>query len=893
MKKALFMYLALLSAETLQAESKAVNSRMSAASDYMLTGDVRVVSEAPGRLSPAIVGLQELQRMIDEAAAHGGGRVVVPAGRHETGPLHLKSNVELHLEDGAELLFTDDIEAYLPPVETSWEGVECWNYSPLIYANGATNIAVTGRGTLRPRMGLWECWQWGGQSAKLARDILFGTWGENDVSLDLRDLTKLPDSKARPQFIGLRRCRGVRLENFRIRHSPFWCVHLLECDGVEVRRVDIEAYMHNNDGIDIESSRNVLVEDSRFSVGDDVICLKSGRDRDGRRRAVPTENVVVRRCVADCGHAFFGIGSELSGGIRNAVMEDCVMEGTCAWLFRIKTTPTRGGFVENVAMRRVKAKNVRASALNITYDYNGGAETKDVSTVPPTAISGVTLEDVWVGKAGRALYIEGDGRLPVKGVSLNRFSVRRCKYPDIVKNAEVTEPHDVCIDKAEGALDIQSLIDEAAAHGGGRVVVPVGRHVVGQIDLKSNVELHLEKGALLEGKVGLENYRVTTLPYSEGTWSAVVSAIGVTNVAITGEGEIFGNGTAWPQPEDYGGNQEGRRPRGVFFADCRDVRLSDFTLRDSACWGVVFKCCENVDVRRLRIDNHANANNDGIDIEARNVVIADCDIDAGDDAVCLKSNNPDFVVENVLVSNVTARSHCNALKLGTASHGTMRNILFVDCWTDAPRRDFTDFRFGRKRPWYVNEDRTKTYPGVGADEPSGHSSIAVENVDGGVVENIAFRRIVANGSCTPIFIRAGTRTGRSCGTPPSDKRIFRNILLEDIEGASLSHVASSITGVEGCRVKGVTLRNVRIVCRGGGDTAAERKRPVPEVAGKYPDAHMFGCILPAYGLFVRHVDDLAIENTTFALAPDTTDSRDAVVLDDGCTPRLRARGLMK
>ncbi len=439
---------------------------------------------------------------------------------------------------------------------------------------------------------------------------------------------------------------------------------------------------------------------------------------------------------------------------------------------------------------------------------------------------------------------------------------------------------DACIGGGGDCLDIQGLIDEASANGGGKVVVPAGRHLVGQIDLRSNVELHLEKGAVLEGKVGLENYRVTTLPYSEGTWSAVVSAIGVTNVAITGEGEIFGNGTAWPQPEDYGGNQEGLRPRGVFFADCRDIRLSDFTLRDSACWGVVFKCCENVDVRRLRIDNHANANNDGIDIEARNAVIADCDIDAGDDGVCIKSNNPDFVVENVLVTNVTARSHCNALKLGTASHGTMRNVLFVDCRTEAPRRDFADRRFGRNRPWYVNECRAKAYPGVGADEPSGHSSIVVENVDGGVVENIVFRRIAVNGACAPIFIRAGTRTGRPCGTPPSGKRIFRNILLEDIEGASLSHVASSITGVEGCRVKGVTLRNVKIACRGGGDTAAERNRPVPEAACRYPDAHMFGSILPAYGLYVRHVDDILLDNVGFTLATETTDNRDAIVYHD-------------
>ncbi len=432
---------------------------------------------------------------------------------------------------------------------------------------------------------------------------------------------------------------------------------------------------------------------------------------------------------------------------------------------------------------------------------------------------------------------------------------------------------------ANGGADIQGRIDEAAARGGGRVVVPAGRHLVGQIDLKSNVELHLEKGAVLEGKVGLENYRVTTLPYSEGTWSAVVSAIGVTNVAITGEGEIFGNGTAWPQPENYGGNQEGRRPRGIFFADCRDVRLSDFTLRDSACWGVVFKCCENVDVRRLKIDNHANANNDGIDLEARNAVIADCDIDAGDDAVCLKSNNPFFVVENVLVSNVVARSNCNALKLGTASHGTMRNILFVDCRTEAPRRDFIDRRFGRNRPWYVNADRARRYPGLGADEPACLSAVVVENVDGGTVENVSFRRIAAYGTCVPVFVRAGTRSGRACGTPPSDKYVFRNILIEDLVGESRSAVASSITGVKGCRVNGVTLRNVKITCRGGG-TAEDRTRPVPEVAGKYPDSHMFGCVLPAYGLYARHVDGLSLENVSFVLASGAADGRDDKFFDD-------------
>jgi len=436
-------------------------------------------------------------------------------------------------------------------------------------------------------------------------------------------------------------------------------------------------------------------------------------------------------------------------------------------------------------------------------------------------------------------------------------------------------------DKALGCSHaIQREIDLAAERGGGRVVVPSGRHVVGQIDLKSNVELHLEKGAVLEGAVGIENYRVTALPYSEGTWSAVVSAIGVTNVAITGEGEIFGNGSAWPHPEGAGGNQEGARPRGVFFADCRDVRLSDFTLRDSACWGVVFKCCDGVDVRRLKIDSHANENNDGIDVEARNVVIADCDIDSGDDAVCIKSNNPGFTVENVLVTNVVARSCCSALKLGTASHGTMRDILFIDCRTEGPRRDFRDRRFGRDRWRFANADRAREFPGLGEEEFAAGAGIAVGNVDGGVVENVTFRRISVKGACVPLFVRAGTRSGRACGTPPSDKRVFRNILLENVSGEACSSVASSITGVDGCRVKDIALHNVHIVCRGGGDTAAARTLLVPEVAGSYPDPHMFGTILPAYGLYLRHVDGLALDNATFALAPGTSDSREGVVCDD-------------
>ena len=849
--------------------------------------------------------------------AAGGGRVVVPKGSWLTGAIRFRSNCNLHLADGATLAFTDDPADY-PEVFTTWEGIECYNHSPLIYAFGVTNVAITGKGTIAPRMDFWRTWFARPPEHMKATEHLY-YWCSTNAPVEARRLLALDRAHMRPHLIQFNRCGNVLLDGFRIRESPFWMIHLYQSENCIVRNLDTYAHGHNNDGVDIESSRNVLVENCRFDQGDDGIVLKAGRNADGWRIGRPTENVVMRDCYLVNSHSLLGIGSELSGGIRNVWMTRCTVNDTYSML-RIKTSPRRGGFVENIWMDHCRGGRM-TRVFNIFTQYSAQWNVFPDFELRRTAIRNVEIADCSAGECRRGLELEGDELLPPEGIRVRNVKiakvsesladVRNCLdvtidgfslLPEAANPSGCEPEHDEtngeplpppanasCV-VSDGRCVLETArfqreIDDVAAQGGGRVVVPAGRHVVGQLDLKSNVELHLEKGAVLEGAVGLENYRVTALPYSEGTWSAVVSAIGVTNVAVTGEGEIFGNGTAWPQPEDYGGNQEGLRPRGVFFADCRDVRLSDFAVRDSACWGVVFKCCDGVDARRIRIDSHANANNDGFDVEAKNVVIADCDVDVGDDAVCLKSNTPDFVVENVLVSNVTARSHCNALKLGTASHGTMRNVLFVDCRTEAPKRDFTDRRFGRSCPWYVNDRRPVRFPGVGADEPSGMSALVVENVDGGTVENVTFRRIVANGTCTPIFIRAGTRSGRPCGTPPSDKYVLRDVLLEDVVGESLSAVASSITGVDGCRVKDVTLRNVRIVCRGGGDTAAERTRPVPEAAGKYPDAHMFDGPLPAYGLYARHVDRLALENVSFDLKPGTADGRDDKVFDDVTSPR--------
>lgn len=430
---------------------------------------------------------------------------------------------------------------------------------------------------------------------------------------------------------------------------------------------------------------------------------------------------------------------------------------------------------------------------------------------------------------------------------------------------------------ADETAQWQRAIDAAAARGGGRVTIPAGRHLVGQLDLRSNVEIHLAEGAVLEGLPGLEHYRVVELPFSEGTWSAILFGLNVTNVAVTGTGEIFGNGTAWKIPEDYGGNQEGQRARGLFFADAKGIRLEGFTLRDAACWGVVFKRCADVTARRVTIDSHGNGNNDGFDIEAKDVLIEDCIVDAGDDCYCVKSNDPGFTVENVAVRRCVARSHSNGFKIGTATHGTVRNVRFESCRAEAPTRDFLDNRpsspnFGRMHFYRPELAHLKVGGGLGA--------VSIENVDGGRVENVRVDGLDVAGFMVPIFVRAGTRTGRACGTPPGSQYVFRDIEIANVRGVSESGYASSISGVTGCRVRDVRLRNVDVVCRGAGRARSEvaATRAVPDVSGKYPECNMFGGLLPAYGLWADKVDGLTLENVSFRLREGGEDVRPAVVL---------------
>ena len=376
-----------------------------------------------------------IQCEIDAVAAKGGGRVVVSAGEHfSDGPIRLKSNVELYLEEGAMLVFPDDPAKYLPAVPTSWEGVECLNYSPLVYAYGCTNVAITGKGTIAPKMEFWRKW-FGRKAGHRAATRKLYDWCSFLAPVEERDLTKLPESNVRPHLIQFNRCKDVRLEGFRIRESPFWTIHLYLCDGVVARGLDVYAHWHNNDGIDIEMTKNVLVENCRFDQGDDAIVIKAGRNQDAWRLATPSENIEVRNCTVVNGHVLLGIGSEMSGGVRNVYLHDCVLESEAGRLFYVKTNERRGGFVENIRMENVTAKKVRYGVMEVETDVLYQWRNFPTHAVRVTPIRNLSMKNVTVEEADRLVHILGDKRLPVDGVSLENVRVAKTAKPDLVENA--------------------------------------------------------------------------------------------------------------------------------------------------------------------------------------------------------------------------------------------------------------------------------------------------------------------------------------------------------------------------------------------------------------------------------------------------------------------------
>ena len=340
----------------------------------------------PAQPTVAARNQKAIQKAIDKCTKAGGGRVVVPRGQHIlTGAITLKSGVNLVIEEGAVLEFAFQPELY-PTRETSWEGLDCYNLSPCIYALRANDIAITGSGTIDgggTRQTWWPwCgaakygWQEGTPSQKLGARTRLLQNGEDGVPLTdgkgkpTAERTFTAGDALRPQLIGFNQCQRVLIEGVTLLRSPFWVVHPLKCQDVTVRRVRIENDGPNGDGCDPESCNRVLIEDCHFNTGDDCIAIKSGRNSDGRRRAMPSQNIIIRNCTMQDGHGGVVIGSEISGGCRNVFAHDCTMDSpNLDRVLRIKTNSCRGGVIENIYMRDIHVGQCRESVLKINLDY--------------------------------------------------------------------------------------------------------------------------------------------------------------------------------------------------------------------------------------------------------------------------------------------------------------------------------------------------------------------------------------------------------------------------------------------------------------------------------------------------------------------------------------------
>jgi len=383
----------------------------------LLITDFGAVQGDKEKTSKAIAGA------IERASKIGGGIVVVPEGEWLTGKIHLKSNVNLHISKGGVLLFSGDPADYLPAVHSSWEGMECYNYSPLIYAYQCKNIAITGQGEIKAKMEVWQKW-FARPAAHMASIKRLYNMGVTYSPVKDRQMVN-DTAHLRPQFIQFNRSENILLEGITITNSPFWTIHPYLSKNVVIRNVKVYAHGHNNDGVDPEMSQNVLIENCLFDQGDDAIAIKSGRNPEGWRLKTPSKNIVIRNCRVKNGHQLVAIGTELSGGIENVLISNCqVAQGAkLDHLIFIKTNERMGGYVRNIFASNITAGKIDLGILGIETDVLYQWRT----LVPTVEVRLTPIRDVFLSnvKASNVKFISrilGEEKLPVQHISLDKVN---------------------------------------------------------------------------------------------------------------------------------------------------------------------------------------------------------------------------------------------------------------------------------------------------------------------------------------------------------------------------------------------------------------------------------------------------------------------------------------
>lgn len=373
---------------------------------------------------------EAFKKAIETCNANGGGKVVVPAGNFLTGPIYLKSNVNLYISEGATITFSQETKDY-PIVLTRWEGMDCMNYSPQIYAYNENNIAVTGNGILNGNADKTHWWPWKGREA-------YG-WKKGDPNqfkarenLHVMMKEKLNPNKRifgdghylRPYMIQPYNCKNLLISGVKMINSPMWFISPVMCENVTVENVHVEAHGPNTDGCDPDACKNVLIKDSYFDTGDDCIAIKSGRDEDGRGFKRPAENHIIEGCTMKDGHGGIVIGSEIAGGARNIYAVNCKMSSPdLDRILRIKTSSSRGGIIENIFIKDIEAGTYKDAAIlcDMFYENPGNF----IPTIRNIWVENLTVDDG--GEYG--IFINAYKESPVENLKLVNCKINGVKTP--------------------------------------------------------------------------------------------------------------------------------------------------------------------------------------------------------------------------------------------------------------------------------------------------------------------------------------------------------------------------------------------------------------------------------------------------------------------------------
>lgn len=619
-----------------------------------------------------------------------------------------------------------------------------------------------------------------------------------------------------------------------------------------------------NDGFNVHGSCHDLVfrdiearwnGDDGFSVHDDVEAqVRGGRfhhNSDGIADVNASQTFYSDVLAED--NVSFGVG--FYGGLR--VMRDSVVRNNGGNQIMVLPDGDHDGHKWGAS----PMFNPKVHLVNVKVD--GGAK---------------AAAALFVGTDATVSIVDGEFRNADVGFRLNggvthavRSRVTGCRKARIVreKRAVLTGLSERLVEmrvsaRADGVtdvtVDVQRTIDEVSAKGGGRVILPKGEYVVCALELKSGVELHFEDGAALLSVTNLDAY------VDSGRMNSTVFASGASDVSITGKGMISGRG-------EFFNREITRKPRlklrggwrTLTFEECRNVKVEDVSLRGATSWTFFLKHNDGVVVRRINLFGHANYCNDGIDIDSKNVLIEDCDIDAEDDAIVFKTHRPDFTVENVVVRNCRLASNSSNIKFGTESLGTFRNVSVSNCTVCCKTSSHTIPPHN-----FPGEEKGVRNHAI--------SGIEVSAVDGGSIEDVVISDIeMGEGIDTPLFVRLARRKEPA----PGRSSYMKNVTIERVKMKvpACCAIANIIAGVPGMRPQNIVMRDIDLLMMGGGTAKDAAETDIDERERSFPMPSLFKSMLPAYGFYVRHADGVRLENVRVRYA-DGNEERPAVVTDD-------------